>query len=117
MTAHPPTLRVGADSYAQVTVEGGGTVVGLLAIATFLVATALSVLVTYRFVQGYRRSRATPILLLAVGMFLLAPAPMFVRFVAGNLVVVPSTVRVLTTSLLESAGLLTILVVVYGGSR
>jgi hypothetical protein len=116
MTTHTTTLG-GAALQGQITVEGGGTVVGLLALVTFLVATGLSVLVTYRFVQGYRRSRATPILLLAVGMFLLAPAPMFVRFLAGNLVGVPSAVRILTTSLLESAGLLTILVVVYGGSR
>jgi hypothetical protein len=105
------------DVHPQITVEGGTTVVGLLALAAFFVATILSVLVTYRFVQGYRRSRAMPILFLAVGMFLLAPAPMFVRFVVGNVVAVPSAVRILTTSLLESAGLLTILVVVYGGGR
>ena len=99
----------------QVTVEGGATVTGLLAFLTFFVALALSVLVTHRFVRGYLRSRSRPILGLAVGMFLLAPAPMFVRLVAGNLLAVAGPVRVVTATAVEAAGLLVILVVVYRG--
>ncbi|SDK44483.1 DUF7521 family protein [Natronorubrum texcoconense] len=97
----------------QVDVEGGSTPVVLAAVVTFFVATVLAVLVTYRFVEGYRRTRARPILLLAVGMFLLAPAPMFVRLLAGNLEAVPLAAQLLLTTLSELCGLLVILYVVY----
>jgi len=98
----------------QVSVEGGATVTGLLAVVTFFAALALSVLVTYRFVRGYLRSRSKPILGLAVGMFLLAPATMFVRIVAGNLPVA-GPVRIVAATAVEAAGLLVILAVIYRG--
>ena len=104
---------VPAPPATQVTVEGGATVTGLLAFLTFFVALVLSVLVTHRFVRGYLRSRSRPILGLAVGMFLLAPAPMFVRLVAGNLLAVTGPVRIITATTVEAAGLLVILAVVY----
>ncbi|WP_243645306.1 DUF7521 family protein [Natrarchaeobius chitinivorans] len=97
----------------QVEVEGGSTLVVLAAIVTFFVALLLSVLVTYRFVEGYRRTRARPILLLAVGMFLLAPGPMFVRLIVGNVAVIPLSAQLLTTTLSELCGLIVILYVVY----
>ena len=99
----------------QVTVEGGSTATGVAALVTFLVATALAVLVTYRFLRGYLRSRSRPILLLAVGMFLLAPAPMLLRLAAGNVLTVATSVRVLSTTAVEAMGLLVILAVVYRG--
>ena len=101
----------------QVTVEGGATATGVAAIVTFLVATVLAVLVTYRFLQGYRRSRSKPILLLAVGMFLLAPAPMLLRLLTGNVLTVTTPVRVLSTTAVEAMGLLVILAVIYRGDR
>jgi len=101
----------------QVTVEGGTTVTTVAALVTFLVATALAVLVTYRFLRGYFRSRSKPILLLAVGMFLLAPAPLFIRLVAGNVLAVAPSIRVLSTTTVEAAGLLVILGVIYRGDR
>ncbi|TYT63902.1 DUF7521 family protein [Natrialba swarupiae] len=97
----------------QIEVEGGSTPVVLAAIATFFVALVLSVLVTYRFVEGYRRTKARPILLLAVGMFLLAPAPMFIRLLVGNVAAIPLSVQLLTTTLSELSGLVVILYVVY----
>ena len=97
----------------QVDVEGGSMPVVLAAVVTFFVATVLAVLVTYRFIEGYRRTRARPILLLAVGMFLLAPAPMFVRLLAGNLEAVPLAAQLLLTTLSELCGLLIILYAVY----
>ena len=97
----------------QVTVEGGSTPVVVAALATFFVATVLAVLVTYRFVEGYRRTKARPILLLAVGMFLLAPAPMFVRLLAGNVAAVPLSSQLLLTTLSELCGLLIILYAIY----
>jgi hypothetical protein len=101
----------------QVTVEGGATVTTVAALVTFLVATVLAVLVTYRFLQGYFRSRSKPILLLAVGMFLLAPAPLFIRLIAGNVLVVAPPVRVVSTTTVEAAGLLVILSVILWGDR
>ncbi|WP_324662267.1 hypothetical protein [Haloarcula sediminis] len=99
----------------QVSVEGGSAATGLLALLTFFVALVLSVLVTYRFVRGYLRSRSKPILGLAVGMFLLAPAPMFIRLVAGNLTAVAEPVRILAATTVEAAGLVVILAVIYRG--
>lgn len=101
----------------QVTVEGGATVTTVAALVTFLVATVLAVLVTYRFLRGYVRSRSKPILLLAVGMFLLAPAPLFIRLVAGNVFAVAPPVRVVSTTTVEAAGLLVILGVIYWGDQ
>ena len=110
-----PALEVStlASLPLQVDVEGGSTPVVLAAVVTFFVATVLAVLVTYRFVEGYRRTRARPILLLAVGMFLLAPAPMFVRLLAGNVAAVPVSAQLLLTTLSELSGLLVILYAVY----
>ena len=101
----------------QVTAEGGSTIVGVLAFLMFAIAVVLAVLVTYRFVQGYMRSRTRPILLLAFGMFLLAPAPLFLRLIAGNVNIVPPAVRVLGATALEAAGLLVILAVIYRRER
>ncbi|NUB90538.1 hypothetical protein HTZ84_15300 [Haloterrigena sp. SYSU A558-1] len=99
----------------QVSVDsvGGSTPVVLAAIVTFLVATVLAVLVTYRFVEGYRRTKARPILWLAVGMFLLAPGPMFLRLLAGNVAAIPLSAQLLVTTLSELCGLLAILYAVY----
>lgn len=101
----------------QVTTEGGSTVVGVLALLLFAIAAVLAVLVTYRFIQGYKRSRARPILFLAVGMFLLAPAPLFLRLIAGNVPIVPPAVRILGATAFEAAGLLVILAVIYRRER
>jgi multisubunit Na+/H+ antiporter MnhF subunit len=99
----------------QVAVESSATVTSIVALVTFLLATVLAVLVTYRFLQGYLRSRSRPILLLAIGMFLLAPAPMLLRLVVGNVLTVASPVRVLSTTAVEAMGLLVILAVIYRG--
>ncbi|QRV16641.1 hypothetical protein JMJ58_07150 [Haloterrigena salifodinae] len=104
-TPHPGQVSV--DSV------GGSTPVVLAAIVTFLVATVLAVLVTYRFVEGYRRTKARPILWLAVGMFLLAPGPMFLRLLAGNVAAIPLSAQLLVTTLSELCGLLAILYAVY----
>lgn len=97
----------------QVEVEGGSPLVVLAALATFFVALVLAVLVTYRFVEGYRRTQRRPILLLAVGLFLLAPAPMFIRLLVGNVAAIPLSAQLLTTTLSELCGLLVVLYVVY----
>ena len=97
----------------NVEVEGGPPLVVLTGVVTFLVATVLAVLVTYRFVEGYRRTNSRPVLLLAIGMFFLAPAPMFLRLLTGNVEAVPLSVQRLVASVSELTGLLVILYVVY----
>jgi len=106
-----------AKTLLQVSVEGGATVTGITALGTFFVATVLAVLVTYRFLQGYLRSRSKPVLLLAVGMFLLAPAPMLLRLIAGNVITVATPIRVLSITAVEAMGLLVILAVIYWGDQ
>ncbi|MXV63195.1 hypothetical protein GS429_14185 [Natronorubrum sp. JWXQ-INN-674] len=112
-TSLSPSALLSVPVPIQVTVEGGSTPVVVAAILSFFVATVLAVLVTYRFVEGYRRTKARPILLLAIGMFLLAPAPMFVRLLAGNVASVPLSAQLLLTTLSELCGLLVILYAVY----
>lgn len=92
---------------------GGSAVLALVVFLLFGVALVLAVLVTYHFAQGYRRTGRRPMLLLAVGLFLLAAAPMFVRLVLGNVDVTTADVRRLTVALLELCGLVIILYVVY----
>ena len=97
----------------QLEVEGGSTPVVIAAIVTFFIATILAVLVTYRFVEGYRQTNSRPILYLAIGMFLLAPAPMFLRLLAGNVASVSLSAQLLLTTLSELCGLLIICYVIY----
>ncbi|CCQ35693.1 uncharacterized protein Nmlp_1491 [Natronomonas moolapensis 8.8.11] len=109
----PGTAAAGPFVSSGIEVTGGPATVVLLGIVTFLLASLLAVLVTYRFVEGYRRTDSRPVLLLAIGMFFLAPAPMFVRLVAANVDAVPGEVQTLAASLSELAGLLVLLYVVY----
>jgi len=109
-----PSLSMSLQAQlAEFEVEGGEPIVVLLAIITFLVATVLSVIVTYRFIEGYRQTGSRPILLLATGMFFLAPAPMFIRLLTANIGLIPLTVQMLAPSLSELTGLLVILYVIY----
>ena len=111
----PPEIVSAAGPFVSsgIEVTGGPTTVVLLGIVTFLLASLLAVLVTYRFVEGYRRTDSRPVLLLAIGMFFLAPAPMFVRLVTANVDVAPIEVQTLAASLSELTGLLVLLYVVY----
>ncbi|WP_135822123.1 DUF7521 family protein [Halostella litorea] len=104
---------LGPAAVAQIEVSGGSVGVAVAALVTFFVALALSVVVTYQCVRGYRQSQRRPMLLLAVGVFLLASAPMFLRLLLGNLNAVPPTTRIFVVAVTELAGLLTILYVVY----
>ena len=103
----------GVLAAGDVTATGGSAAVTLLAILLFGVSLVLAVLVTYHFVQGYRRTGRRPMLLLAVGLFLLTAAPMFIRLVAGNADVMAGDARRLLVALIELCGLLTVLYVVY----
>jgi len=98
---------------AQIETTGGSVVVGVAAFATFFVALVLSVLVTYQCVRGYRQSRRRPMLFLAVGVFLLASAPLFLRLLLGNLHSITPATRIFVVAVTELTGLLTILYVVY----
>lgn len=109
----PNTVAPTGQLPAQVDVVGGAAPTAVAAIVVFLVAVALSVLVTYRYAQGYLRTRRRPLLYLTVGMLLLAPAPMFLRLLSGNLAVVGATERRLLVTASKLCGLLVVLGVVY----
>jgi hypothetical protein len=100
-------------SAGGISATGGSTAFALFAVLLFGVALVLSVVVTYYFVRGYRRTGRRPMLLLAVGLFLLAAAPMFVRLVLGNVAVTTADGRRLTVAVIELCGLLTVLYVVF----
>jgi hypothetical protein len=113
-TATAPALATAASGApAGVEAVGGAAPTAVAAILVFLVAVVLSVLVTYRYARGYLRTRQRPLLALAVGMLLLAPAPMFLRLLLGNVAVVGATERTLATTLSRLCGLLVILTVVH----
>jgi hypothetical protein len=109
----PPFAGAPSGALGQVNVVGGGAPTAVAAIVVFFVAVALSMVVTYRYARGYLRTRQRPLLLLATGMLLLAPAPMFIRLVLGNLAVVGATERTLVVTVSKLCGLLVILSVVH----
>jgi uncharacterized membrane protein YoaK (UPF0700 family) len=92
---------------------GGSTAVAVAALLLFVVAVVLASLVTYHFVQGFRRTGRRSMLLLAVGLFLLAAAPMFIRLVLSNVDLVTVVTRRFAVACTELCGLLTLLYVVY----
>jgi hypothetical protein len=102
-----------SDIVAQVEAVGGSTLTAVAAVVAFFVAIVLSVVVTYRYARGYLRTRQRPLLYLTVGLLLLAPAPMFVRLVLGNVAVVTPTERTLVVTVSKLCGLLVILSVVH----
>jgi hypothetical protein len=106
--AHPAVSLPG-----QVEFVGGAAPTAIAAIAVFLVAVVLSVVVTYRYATGYLRTRQRPLLYLTVGMLLLAPAPMFLRLLLGNVAVLSTDARTLAVTVSKLCGLLVILAVVY----
>ena len=116
-TATVSTTASGAagtsDIVAQVEAVGGSTLTAVAAVVAFFVAIVLSVVVTYRYARGYLRTRQRPLLYLTVGLLLLAPAPMFVRLVLGNVAVVTPTERTLVVTVSKLCGLLVILSVVH----
>jgi len=109
----PSARMTGPLVPAQLEFTGGSDPFAVAAFVTFFVAVVLSVAVTRKFVAGYRSTGSRPILWLAVGMFLLAPAPMFLRLLLGNVSAVGPTARSLLTTLSELSGLLVVLYVVY----
>lgn len=108
----PPAVSV-QSRLVEFEFEGGPPLIVLAGVISFFIATVLAVIVTYRFVEGYRRTSSRPVLLLAIGMFFLAPAPMFIRLLTANAAALPLIAQRLATSLSELAGLLVVLYVVY----
>jgi uncharacterized membrane protein YtjA (UPF0391 family) len=114
VTTTPPTLASpSALLPGQVEFVGGAAPTAVAAIVVFFVAVVLSVVVTYRYATGYLRTRQRPLLYLTIGMLLLAPAPMFVRLLLGNVAVLSTEARTLAVTVSKLCGLLVILSVVY----
>jgi Na+/H+ antiporter NhaC len=96
----------------QTTVGGSRTVV-LLALAGLVLAAALSLLVVYRLVEGYRRNGTRPMLVLGVGLALLVTGPIFLRLALTNVVSVSPATRSVATTASELLGLAAILYAIY----
>lgn len=109
----PPDVAVGGSLPADAAVVGGSTPIALAAIITFFLAVGLSLVVTYRVIEGYRQTRDRPIMFIAMGIFFLAPAPMLFRFLLVNLTTISPTIRTVVASGSELLGLLLILYTVY----
>jgi len=92
---------------------GGSPALVAVVFGLLAVASVLSVAVTYRFARGYLRTGTRPLLLLACGLFFLAPAPIFARLVFANALATPDAYRILTTSGSELFGLLLVLYTIY----
>ncbi|WP_135828072.1 hypothetical protein [Halorussus halobius] len=95
------------------TAVGGSTAVVTLAIVGLLVAAALSVVVVYRLVEGYRRNGTRPMLVLGLGIALLVTGPTLLRFAFANALTVSLTARLLVTTASELVGLSAILYAIY----
>jgi len=97
----------------QVRGVGGSTAVAVATVVAFGLSLLLAVFVTYRYARGYLRTRRRPLLLLTVGLLLLAPLPMFLRVVFGNVPLVGPAERTLIVTGSKLCGLLVVLAVVY----
>ena len=102
-----------AATIAQIEVVGGSSLAVFAAFALLVVATVLSLLVTYRYARGYLRTGTRPLLYLAVGLFLLTAAPTFLRLAFANFGDAPDAYRRLAASTAELLGLLTILYTIH----
>jgi hypothetical protein len=102
-----------AASVAQASSPDGNTALAVVTVAAFFLSVVLAVYVTYQFARGYLRTRQRPLLFLTVGLVLLAPLPMFLRLVFGNVDVVSETERTVLVTASKLFGLLVILGVVY----
>ena len=97
----------------QVEVVGDNSPLAAVTIVAFFLSVVLAAFVTYRFARGYLRTRRRPLLYLTVGLLLLAPLPMFLRLVFGNIESVTGTERRILVTASKFCGLLVILGVVY----
>ncbi|ESS06391.1 MAG: hypothetical protein A07HB70_01110 [uncultured archaeon A07HB70] len=98
---------------AQVDAVGGSPALAAVTVAAFGLTVLLAVFVTYRFARGYLRTRRRPMLYLTVGLLLLAPLPMFLRLLLGNVALVTDAGRTLVVTASKLCGLVVILGVVY----
>lgn len=97
----------------QVEAVGDNIALAAVTITAFFLSVVLAAFVTYRFARGYLRTRRRPLLYLTVGLLLLAPLPMFLRLVFGNIESVTGTERRILVTASKFCGLLVILGVVY----
>lgn len=114
----PPSAIVsvavaGSPSLAQLEFVGGPGALVVAVIALLGLTTILSLLVAVRYVRNYRRTRARPVLMLAVGLLLLTAIPTAIQLAFANLGTGPDSYRILVTTAAKLAGLLAILHAIY----
>lgn len=83
-------------------------------LGTFVVATALGLLIAYKAFQGYRRNRSEPMLFLAAGLILVTVVPPLFSLGLPNVTDLDGWVVVLAMSVSQICGLLSITYSLYG---
>jgi hypothetical protein len=115
-TALPVAVSFASLAGVQPLTQSPGDPAFLLAVVTvvaYLLSVVFAVYVTYQFVQSYRRTRNRSLGALAVGLLLLAPLPLFLQLLVGNLGGLTDAELTVVVTASRLAGLLVVLGVVY----
>ncbi|GAA0200601.1 hypothetical protein ACFFQF_01155 [Haladaptatus pallidirubidus] len=96
---------------------GGSPLVIVLALLGLFVTVALSLVVAYLVVRGYRRNRNRARLFLAAGLILLTTGPILIQLVLTNFMAVPAVVRSAAANASKLLGLGAMLYAIYGVSN
>ena len=114
-TALPsPGLTALPAAQASPSATGGSAVLAALALLGVATAAGLALLIAYEALKGYRGSGDRAMLWLAVGIVLLTAGPIAIRGILPTFTDTAASVRVLTATLSELAGLACILYAIYG---
>ena len=99
------------------TATGGSPFVVALALLALLLTAALSLVVAYLIVRGYRRNRDRARLYLAVGLILLVTGPIVIQLVLTNVTAVSPVARSAAANASKLLGLGAVLYAIYGAAR
>ncbi|QLG28778.1 hypothetical protein HUG10_15060 [Halorarum halophilum] len=99
------------------TATGGSPLVVVLALLALLLTAALSLVVAYLIVRGYRRNRDRARLYLAVGLILLVTGPIVIQLVLTNVTAASPVARSAAANASKVLGLGAMLYAIYGAAR
>lgn len=93
---------------------GGPVAVAALVLVGLAAAAALSLLIAYEALKGYRGSGDRGMLMLAVGIVLLSAGPIALRIAVPTFTTTVASVRILSVTCSQLLGLLCVLYAIYG---
>lgn len=94
---------------------GGSVLVVVLALVGLLLTAALSLVVAYLIVRGYRRNRNRARLYLAIGLVLLTTGPIVIQLLLTNFTTASQVSRSAAANASKLLGLGAMLYAIYGG--